>query len=126
MQTKYKIFTIDYLANEEFSEEDLYWLFDTPSLQYSLIVGMLRYANINDIKDNDIINICKKDNSWIYKYCWNNAQFKSFMNILNKIFMNLYRISEANAKVNAQMFMIKYGLHVKNNKFDNNKNWNNV
>lgn len=122
MQTKYKIFTIDYLANEEFSEEDLYWLFDTPSLQYSLVVGMIKSVN-NDLKDNDIVSMCKKDNSWIYKYSWNNAQCKNFINTLNKIFMNIYRISETNAKVNAQMFMIKYGLHVKNNKFDNNKDW---
>ena len=62
-QTVYgvRIYPIDYLINEELTESDLNYLFDTKSLLYCIIIGMYRF--IDNRKHNcDIIKDCKKDN----------------------------------------------------------------
>lgn len=122
---KYKIFTIDYLMHNEFDEDDLYWIFDTSSLIYSLIIAMFRYIDIlsSDLSNDEILKICKKDNSWIYKYTWSVTQRNKFEKQLIEVYKNIYRINEDNAKCNAQMWLLNYGFKIKNNTLDNEKNW---
>ena len=57
----YKIFSLDYLRNEELTEDDLYYIFETPSLNYSLLVGefLLTEQEISDEKK--IIKLAKTD-----------------------------------------------------------------
>ena len=46
---EYKIYTMKYLKEKELTENDLYYLFDTPSLNYSLVVNMFKFTK----KEND-------------------------------------------------------------------------
>ena len=39
----FKIYSLDYLSNQELSEEDLYFLFETKSLFYSIIISMFKF-----------------------------------------------------------------------------------
>ena len=40
-----KVFEIDYLINEDLTEEDLFYIFETPSLVHSLVIGMFEQIN---------------------------------------------------------------------------------
>ena len=44
-KTSYKIFEMDYLMNNDLSEDDLYYLFETSSLNYSLSINEFKYSN---------------------------------------------------------------------------------
>ena len=41
----YRIYEMDYLMNNDLSEDDLYYLFETPSLNYSLLINEFKYSN---------------------------------------------------------------------------------
>lgn len=108
--TKYKIYTIDYLQNGEFSDEDLHYLCDGPSFKYSLICAMFEIAGYN-YKDRDLIeNICKKDPKWMYKFFWTKDQCERFTEYLIKSYMNLFMYSRERATNFAYNWLIQYSL----------------
>ena len=117
---KIRLYPISYLMNEELSESDLNHLFDTKSLKYSIIISMFRF--IGSSKRNcDIIKLCTTNKNWFDHYRWSQKQQKEFEDLLTKVFMNLYYYKEQRARIQAQWWLINYGLSVIGNKFDLSK-----
>ena len=112
-----KIYPIEYLMNNELTESDLSNIFDTPSLLYSIIIGMFRYSG-NNQKNYQIIKIIKEDKRWMYNNYWTEKQAKEYEDILTKVFMNVYCESEIRSRSKAQWEIIWHGLNVKGNKID--------
>lgn len=110
MIKKYKIFDLDYLQNNEFTEEDLVYLFETPSLNYSLVVGMFRLYDKGNLTDDKIINIVTTDEKWMYKHFWNKTQRDEFIKILKKCYYNLYRYNEETCTAMSDMWIIQFGF----------------
>jgi hypothetical protein len=107
---KYKIFDIDYLQNSEFNEDDLHWLLDTSSFTLSLIIGMFKKYDKSDISDDKIISIIHNDNNWMYKHFWLKKDREEYLEILSKIYYNLYRYQEYLCKMYAEMWLVQYGF----------------
>lgn len=107
-----KIFKIDYLINADFDNDELKDLFDTPSLKYSLIIGMFR--EIGDTRTNsEIIKELKKDPEWFNKYSWSLKKFNEFEEKVKTIMHNVYQYYDERSKVFAQNWMTMYSLKVK-------------
>lgn len=106
----YKIFELDYLANNDLSEDDLYYLFETPSLNYSLLIDMFKISN-QELKDEKkIINLAKTDKDWMYKVFWSKKQRKEFEELVKKAFINIYQCGVVEAESRAQWWILYYGL----------------
>ena len=112
-----KIYPIEYLMNNELTESDLSNIFDTPSLLYSIIIGMFRHSG-NNQKNYQIIKTIKEDKRWMYNNYWTEKQAKEYEDILTKVFMNIYCESEIRSRSKAQWEIIWHGLNVKGNKID--------
>ena len=112
---KYKIYSVDYLANNDLTEEDLHYIFDTSSFKYSLVVNMFRHAGEKNKTDADIINICKTDENWVYKNYWTKKERASFLKKIIQVFKNVYQYSLETAKGKAEWFLFRYGLSIKGN-----------
>lgn len=106
---EFQIYSLDYLKSQELTEEDLYWMFDTPSLVYSLVVGMFNHCGI-DMSPSDIIEMCRKNSEWYMKYKFTAEQHKSFEDLLTSIYKNVYQYREASAHSSAQWFLFGYGF----------------
>ena len=121
-QTVYgvRVYPIDYLINNELTETDLSHLFDTPSLKYSIIIGMFRYLGKKK-RNSDIIKMITKNNNWINNNEWTEDQFKSYENKLIQVYKNLYYYKDIKATSMAQNFMVLYGFKVKNNNINLDK-----
>lgn len=105
------IYPVDYLANEELTENDLKNLFDGKSLIYSLLVAMFKskYANM---KNSDIIKTCRRD-GWMDMYTWSKDEFIAFEQIVQRIYKNLYYCQDQTALAYAQNWMTLYGFSIK-------------
>lgn len=110
MKKKYKIFDINYLQNEEFTEEDLVYLFETPSLNYSFVVAMFRLYDKGTFTDEKIIEIVTTDEKWMYKHFWNKTQRNEFIEMLNKCYYNLYRYNKTICQAMTDMWIIQFGF----------------
>lgn len=108
-----KIYDVDYLINTELTEEDLYYIFDTASLVYSLVIGEFRFAGINDMTDYDIIKMCKENERWVYEYFWTKKQHEDYIKLVTNVYMNIYQYKKTQAKNAAEWFIFQYGLTIK-------------
>jgi len=115
----YKIFELDYLANAELTEDDLYYLYETPSLNYSLLVNMFIFSNQKLTDEKKIIKLAKTDPEWMYKYFWSDEQRKEYEEIVTKIYKNIDWITVDEAEQKMQWWILMYGLT--NDKLKNNK-----
>ena len=106
----YKIFDIDYLLNQELTEDDLYYIFDTKSLSYSMIVNMFRFTNQEITDEKKIINLCKNDKDWMYKYFWTDKQLKEYENIVKEVYKKIKYYNDREAEEYAQWWITLYGL----------------
>lgn len=106
----YKIFDIDYLQTAELTEDDLYWLCDTQSLNYSLIIEMFKRTNQELTEEKKILSLIKNDEDWMYKYYWTNKQREDFEIILANIYKNIKYCGFNEAMQDAQWWVILYGL----------------
>ena len=116
---KIKVFDLDYLSNEEFTEDDLYRLFETPSLNRSLVIGMFRFIG-NDNDELDILNLVKTKENWMNDILWSFTKKQKFRDILINISKNLYQYSEKTAANWADEWLLRYGFGVKQKKFSKN------
>ena len=116
----YKIFEMDYLQHADLTEDDLYYLFETPSLNYSFLVDMFRRTKQDVVDEKKIINIAKNDKDWMYKYFWTTKQREEFENALEKAYINIRQCNETEAKSSTQFWVLMYGLT--DSKLKNNKN----
>ena len=82
-----KIYTIDELKNAEFSEDDLHNLFDTKSLNLSLILHMFKLIN-DKRKDWEIVKMVRTENGWPDKYSMSRKLYNNFVKDLKEIFEN--------------------------------------
>lgn len=110
IRKSYKIFDIDYLMSSELSEDDLYWLFDTPSLKYSLVIDMFRRTKQELTDEKKIISLIKNDADWMYKYFWTEHQRLEFENIIKEVYKNLKGCGDLEAESLMQFWIINYGL----------------
>lgn len=107
-----KIYSLDYLSNEELTEDDLHNLFDKKSLIYSILVGMFNnYTNYNYTND-EIIKIVKSDN-WYKKHYWTKNNKNNFYKKLIKVYKNVFVFSDYMSEIYTQNFLIKYSLNIK-------------
>ena len=116
----YKIFEIEYLQTAELNEDDLYYLFDTPSLNYSLLIEMFRRTKQPLFDEKKIIKLVKDDKDWMYKYFWTQKQRDEFTDMIVKIYENVYYYKEKEALQQAQWWISLYGLT--NSDLKRNKN----
>lgn len=107
-----KIYDLDYLKNEELTEEDLYNIFETPSLLYSLVISMFR--QIKDKRsDDEIIDMCKTDERWVYKNYWESEEQKNnFKEDLKKVIKNVYQCGDIEQDRKASWWMFQYSLSI--------------
>lgn len=106
----YKIFDFDYLINGDLTEDDLYYLFETPSLNYSLLVNMFLLTNQEITDEKKIIKLAKTDRDWMYKYFWTKSQRKDFEELMFKAYKNIYQCGEDEAKSRISWWILMYGL----------------
>lgn len=116
----YKIFEIDYLKNAELTEDDLYYLFETPSLNYSFLIDEFRRTNQDIVDEKKIIHLAKNDKDWMYKYFWSSKQREEFEKDIKKAYMNIRQCGEVEAESSTQWWILMYGLT--DDKLRNNKN----
>lgn len=110
MRKRYKIFALDDLQNKEFTEEDLIYLFETPSLNYSLAIGMFKLYDKSNFSDEKIIHIVTTDTKWMYKHFWNKSQRTEFIEILKRCYWNIYRYNDEVCKAMSDMWIIQFGF----------------
>lgn len=104
-----KVYTLEYLENEELTEEDLYNLFDKSSLILSLILAEFRIIG-DTRKDWEIIKETKTVDLWQDNHFFKYKQWEQLTNSITKIYMNIYKYSEEVCRQNAEDFMFKYGF----------------
>lgn len=115
-----KIFDLDYLVSSDYTDDDLYHLFATKSLVYSLIVAQFKLGGYKE-SVKEIKAIVKKKH-WQYKYFLNDQQISEFEDKVTKIYKKVYQCSNAEALSRAQMFYVQYGfsnIRIKNSKYTN-------
>ena len=117
MKKTIKLYSLDYLANNELSEEDLLNLLDNKCLLYSIIIDMFNYANIKKT-NKDIISFIRKDPYWMEKYTWSKQILDIFENKLIKALQNIYCYDLNTATQKAMWYMTIYGFKVNGNKID--------
>ncbi len=115
----YKIFEMNYLMNNDLSEDDLYYLFETPSLNYSLLINEFKYSNQELTDEKKIIKLAQSDEEWMYKTFWTEKQRNVFEEDAKKAFMNIYQCGEVEAESRVQWWILYYGLT--NSRYRNNK-----
>lgn len=112
-----KLYSLDYLCNNELSEEDLINLLDNKCLLYSIIIEMFNYADIKK-SNKDIISFIKKDPYWMEKYTWNKSKLITFENKLIQALQNIYCYNLNTATQKAMWYITIYGFKVSGNKID--------
>ena len=82
------IYPIEYLMNEELTDDDLSNLFDKKCLTYSIIVEMFHFANIGK-SDSEIIHLIQTDKKWMYKYHWTKREQQKFEKKIAQAIQNI-------------------------------------
>ena len=113
------IYSLDYLANEELSDNDLSNLFDNGNkgLLYSIILNMFKFVGIKK-SNKDIIKIITTKKKWMNDYIWNTNELKKFEELLTKVLKNIYYWDDNISKQNAQWYIIIYGFRIKDSNID--------
>ena len=108
MTKSIKIFDINYLINSDYTDDDLYYLFATKSLLYSLIVAQFKLGGYKETLKE--IKSAVKKKHWQYKYFLNDKQISEFENNVAKIYRKVYQCSDIEAMSRSQMFYVQYGF----------------
>ena len=85
------IYPIDYLANEELSDNDLNNLLDNKrrGLKYSLIIGMFKFIK-SPKRSYQIIKSITSNKNWFKKTTWTKEQQHEYEELVIKIFKNIF------------------------------------
>ena len=113
------IYPIEYLANEELSDNDLINLLDNNkrNLRYSLIVGMFKYIK-SPKRNYQIIKSITSNKNWFKRTTWTIEQQNEYEQLVIKVYKNIYQYKELTAISLAQWFMTIYGLNIEGNNID--------
>lgn len=103
------VYSFDEMMKPVLSEVELYDLFETPSLHYSITIEMFKMIN-DQRTPEEIIEFCKTDSRWMYKTLWSKEDREIFLDKLTKLFMTLYSYSEVEAKSSAEWWLFWYGM----------------
>ena len=109
-----KIYSIDYLANEELTDSDINNLLNknSKSMLYSFIIGMFKHIGIQK-KNHQIIKLICNDNNWTNNFNWNKHQRKVYEDKLTKAYKNIYQYGDNTSRSYAEWFSTIYGFSVK-------------
>lgn len=113
------IYPIDYLANEELSDNDLSNLLDNEkrSLKYSLVIGMFKFIK-SPKRNYQIVKSITSNKNWFKKTTWTIKQQNEYEKLVIKVYKNIYQYKELTAISLAQWFMTIYGLNIEGNNID--------
>lgn len=113
------IYPIDYLANEELSDNDLSNLLDNDKrgLRYSLVIGMFKFIK-SPKRNYQIIKSITSNKNWFKKTTWTTVQQNEYEQLVIKVYKNIYQYKELTAVSLAQWFMSIYGLNIEGNNID--------
>ena len=113
------IYPIDYLANEELSDNDLSNLLDNDKrgLRYSLIIGMFKFIK-SPKRNYQIIKSITSNKNWFKRTTWTPKQQNEYEQLVIKVYKNIYQYKELTAISLAQWFMSIYGLNIEGNNID--------
>lgn len=110
------IYPIDYLVNEELSDNDLNNLLDNErrGLKYSLIIGMFKFIK-SPKRNYQIIKSITSNKNWFRKTTWTKEQQHEYEELVIKVYKNIYQYKELTAISLAQWFMTVFGLSIEGN-----------
>lgn len=110
------IYPIDYLVNEELSDNDLNNLLDNErrGLKYSLIIGMFKFIK-SPKRNYQIIKSITSNKNWFRKTTWTKEQQHEYEKLVIKVYKNIYQYKELTAISLAQWFMTVFGLSIEGN-----------
>ena len=113
------IYPIDYLANEELSDNDLSNLLDNEKrgLRYSLVIGMFKFIK-SPKRNYQIIKSITSNKNWFKNTTWTTEQQNEYEQLVIKVYKNIYQYKELTAVSLAQWFMSIYGLSIEGNNID--------
>jgi hypothetical protein len=113
------IYPIDYLANEELSDNDLSNLLDNDKrgLKYSLVIGMFKFIK-SPKRNYQIIKSITSNKNWFKKTTWTTVQQNEYEELVIKVYKNIYQYKDLTAISLAQWFMSIYGLNIEGNNID--------
>lgn len=109
---KVKIYSVEYLVNNELTDEDLKNLLDKHSLTISLIIHEFRI--IGDVReDSHIIKEIQNNDNWVDSYFFNKRQQSKFIDDISKIYNNIYKHDILTCKRFAEYFSMMFGFKVR-------------
>lgn len=111
------IYPIEYLANNELTDNDLSNLLDKNGLKYSLIIGMFKFIK-SPKRNYQIIKSITSNKNWYKKTTWSQKQQYEYEQLVIKVYKNIYQYKELAAISLAQWFMSIYGLTIEGNTID--------
>ena len=107
-----KLYTLEYLLNEELTDEDLVNILYKKSFNYSIIYNMFKF--IDKEEDESILyNKIIKDNTWLNTYHFTKRQYNKYKDILAQIYKNIYQVGIKTAYINADNWLMFYGFKIK-------------
>lgn len=113
------IYPIEYLINEELSDNDLNNLLDNKkrALRYSLIIGMFKFIK-SPKRNYQIIKSMTSNKNWFKNTTWTTEQQNEYEQLVIKVYKNVYQYKDQTAISLAQWFMSIYGLDIEGNNID--------
>lgn len=113
------IYPIEYLINEELSDNDLNNLLDNKkrALRYSLIIGMFKFIK-SPKRNYQIIKSMTSNKNWFKNTTWTIEQQNEYEQLVIKVYKNVYQYKDQTAISLAQWFMSIYGLDIEGNNID--------
>lgn len=112
---KTKIYNIKYLKNEELSEDDLHYIFDTKSLSYSLKIYMIKLVDPNICDEK--LSRALIDNTYYKTYMFTTKLFEQAIKDIALVYKNIYQYNMKKCYQTAEGYVIFNGLKVRNNIF---------
>lgn len=111
------IYPIEYLANNELTDNDLSNLLDKNGLKYSLIIGMFKFIK-SPKRNYQIVRSITANRKWYKNITWTPEQQNEYEQLVIKVYKNIYQYKELTAISLAQWFMSIYGLTTEGNMID--------
>ncbi|MBO5005433.1 MAG: hypothetical protein J6D03_09435 [Clostridia bacterium] len=102
-----KVYTVDELKNKDLTEDDLHNIFDTGSLNISLVLHMFRLMG-DKRKDWEIIKMAKTDERWYDKYFIEDDQYEQLKKDLYEVFKNIYQYKDTAAESSRDWWLFQY------------------
>lgn len=107
------IYKLDYLKKEELNEDDLHYIFDTGSLNASLILHEFRVIG-DKRQDWEIMKMARTTHTWPDEYSMTRKQYDEFKKNIIDVFKNVYQYRDIAARQKAEWWLLCYGLKIKN------------